>query len=257
MYLIISEVKKIFKFSIITTIISNILFVIICYMIQNQYALFYNMQLWSIGGEYLSLFYIIIAVVPVCWIMVYERKNNYLAYVVPRISKLKYLLLKWLISAFSSALVMFIISFTALLFILYIFPQVDIVLPLSENDISIRVYKGLLYVKYPLLYGFLLSAWRGILAFLFSTLGYVLSLFIKNLFIVLATPFLFGIIDSFVLGTLGYSQYEIITSFDPTRVKSEVISKYTFIFSALTIIILIVILLVYYSLIKKEKIFEI
>lgn len=252
-----SEIKKTRKQTIYTIGIVSLIYLIIGHFIQDSYVLFRNIDLWMTLGQYLGLLYVLVAIAPVCWVMVYERKNNYLLYVIPRISKKKYILKKWFITSFSGGAITFSISFISLIVILYVFPEVNKLLPMSEDNALTVYYKGYYYVNHPFVYGTLLCLWRGVLGASYATLGFVISLYNKNIFIVMSSPFLFDLFNSFILGTLGYSQFEVMTGFDPSRVNGGVISKYTFIVSELTIILGIFIVFSYHRFYKKNEIFEV
>lgn len=257
MKFVISELKKIWKVCTVVTIAATIAYMWLAYGIQDTYSVFHNIECWSIASQYLGLFYVLLVVGPVCWIIVSERKNNYLIYVLPRVSRKKYITVKWAVSAGMAFLSIFLISFVTLLFVLYVMPDVVPCLPLSEDYSLTNYYKGYYLVNTPLLYGFVLSCWRGIMAALYATLGFTLALFVNNLLVVMVTPFILDLLASYVLGTMGYAWMDTMTAFDPTRVRSEVVSKYTFLFAAAIIIAEIIAVVFYYKIIKREKVFEI
>lgn len=228
-----SEISKILPRVTIVTLITTIVYVIICNFVNNQFETHKNIEVWMLSSQYLALFYVLIAVVSTCWIMVYEKSDNYLAYVFPRINMKKYIFAKGLITVTAAFLVIFMVSFLSLLIVLYVFPEVSYSTIVSEEEIMSSYYKGTLLVKNPLLYGFLLSAWRGILAALYAMMGFLLALFDKNIYVVLLTPFLFDLLSSYIVDVLGYPQYDVLTCFDPSRLASSKISCYTFLIPAM------------------------
>ena len=48
---------------------------------------------------------------------------------------------------------------------------------------------GNLFVNQPLMYSFLISIWRSLIAIIIATMGFVLSFYIDNIFIILTGPF--------------------------------------------------------------------
>ncbi|MFQ7550008.1 MAG: hypothetical protein ACLRMZ_06565 [Blautia marasmi] len=57
--------------------------------------LLYDLEAWEVGTEMFSLFYPLSVVFPLCWNLYYERKNNFLLYVMPRVPVRRYLTAKW------------------------------------------------------------------------------------------------------------------------------------------------------------------
>lgn len=62
----------------------NRMSVLSCTIYQN-YTLHYDLEAWEVGTELFSLLYPLFVVVPLCWNLYYERKNNFLLYVMPRV----------------------------------------------------------------------------------------------------------------------------------------------------------------------------
>lgn len=54
----------------------------------------------EIGSEYLGLLFSLPVTMPVCWQLYYERRDRFIIYTLPRVSKLDYLAVKWLACAF-------------------------------------------------------------------------------------------------------------------------------------------------------------
>ena len=73
----------------------NCMSVLSCTIYQN-YTLHYDLEAWEVGTELFSLLYPLFVVVPLCWNLYYERKNNFLLYVMPRVKIKKYLTAKWI-----------------------------------------------------------------------------------------------------------------------------------------------------------------
>ena len=60
------------------------------------------------------------------------------------------------------------------------------------------------------------------------TFGFVLALYRKNIFVILTGPFMYSILENFVLSTLRLESYRLVVSFDPTVVNPQVVSIFSF-----------------------------
>ena len=69
-----------------------------CVVLHNLSKLYTTLRFrgWEVGTELFSLLYPLFVVVPLCWNLYYERKNNFLLYVMPRVKIKKYLTAKWI-----------------------------------------------------------------------------------------------------------------------------------------------------------------
>ena len=72
--------------------------IIMCVLIEKlylSYTLHYDLEAWEVGTGGFSLLYPLFVVIPLCWNLYYERKNNFLLYIAPRVPVKKYLTAKW------------------------------------------------------------------------------------------------------------------------------------------------------------------
>jgi hypothetical protein len=221
---------------------------------EHGYAYYYNIEIWQESNQILSLTFALFAVIPTCWMMYYERKNNYLAYTITRVSRKRYLTVKWLITSILGSLIIFLVSFLGLLISLYIIKDV---VPISTtNHVMETNFAGYYFVNKPLVYGILLSFWRAVLGFLASTLGFILSLYIKNIFIILTGPFVSIFLIDFILAIINIPQYGATYSFDPCGLDSNAISICSILIGSFWLIILSLLCIMYFSKIKRERIYE-
>ena len=86
-----NEWKKVFLPVLLTTVLLAIAMSVLSCTIYQNYVLHYDLEAWEVGTELFSLLYPLFVVVPLCWNLYYERKNNFLLYVMPRVKIKKYL----------------------------------------------------------------------------------------------------------------------------------------------------------------------
>ena len=91
-----NEWKKVFLPVLLTTVLLAIAMSVLSCTIYQNYTLHYDLEAWEVGTELFSLLYPLFVVVPLCWNLYYERKNNFLLYVMPRVKIKKYLTAKWI-----------------------------------------------------------------------------------------------------------------------------------------------------------------
>lgn len=230
--------------------------------LYKNYALEYDLEAWEVGVEFIVFIFPLIAVLPVGWLMYYERKDHFLVYTLPRVSKKKYLFAKWIVVAGSAAVTMFIVMFAGVLTALYLKPEIVPVLilvdPVTEELISqilAHHFLGELFAYQPLIYGLLFSVWRGLLAALIATFAFVLSLFVENIFIISTGPFIYYILENFILSVLRIPQYRLVTAFDPTSLTLSSINAFSFIVGPVLLMIVMIVLIVYFKKVKKMTVY--
>ncbi len=230
--------------------------------IYQNYALEYDLEAWEVGMRFINFIFPLIAVLPVGWLMYYERKDNFLIYTLPRVSKNKYLLSKWIILVGSAAVTMFVVMFAGVLTALYLKPEIVPVLTLVDpatGELISRVlnhhFLGELFASHPLVYGFLLSVWRGFLAGLMATMAFVLSLYVENIFVILTGPFIYYILENFILSVLHIPQYRLATSFDPETLDMGSLHAFSLVGGPLLAVLFIMFLLFYFKKVKKMTVY--
>ena len=132
-------------------------------------------------------------------------------------------------------------------FAIYVKPPV---VPFVENPFS-HIFENA-FIKAPLLYAVALSLWRGIVSLFVMTFGFVLALYCKNIFVILTGPFMYSILENFVLAILRLERLRLVVAFDPTTINPEVVSIFSFFFGP--IVLSIVIGLTAFLLSKKNAI---
>lgn len=243
-----------------TLIVGTALSMILSSTLYKNYALEYDIEAWELGNEYITLIFPLLAVMPTGWLMYYERKNNFLVYTLPRTSKKKYLLSKWIMITGSAGISMFIIMFMGVLTALYLKPEIIPVLSWIDpstgepgSDVEFMYFMGRMLANDPLLYGFIFSVWRGILAGIMATMAFVLSLYVRNIFIIITGPFIYMLLGHYIFGKLHMTKYSLVTSFYPNSITS--MNFVSFIIGSIIEILFIIMIAIYFSKIKKVTIY--
>lgn len=191
-----NEWKKVFLPVLLTTVLLAIAMSVLSCTIYQNYVLHYDLEAWEVGTELFSLLYPLFVVVPLCWNLYYERKNNFLLYVMPRVKIKKYLTAKWIAYALGTLCIIVIPYILSAVFAIYVKPPV---VPFVENPFS-HIFENA-FIKAPLLYAVALSLWRGIVSLFVMTFGFVLALYCKNIFVILTGPFMAGLIGASLFST--------------------------------------------------------
>lgn len=221
--LIKNEFSKLKVPVILTVVLLSIAAITLSCTLYQNYSLDYDLEAWEVGSEIINFLFPLFVVVPICWLMYYERKNNFLLYTMPRVGKTKYLTAKWTAASVSSFAIIFIPYFLSAIFALYVKQPIVPMIRSSEVTPFNHVYLDM-FVNTPLLYAFLLSLWKSIVGVMVMSLGFVLSLYIKNIFVILTGPFIYGILENFSLSILRLEEYRLITSYEPTIISSQAIT---------------------------------
>ncbi|RDY23325.1 hypothetical protein CHF27_008745 [Romboutsia maritimum] len=206
------EIKKVLKPVIATLIITTILFLAIVINMGNYYYVQNNFEFWKVSIDYIAIIFPILVVCPTCWVMYYERKNNFLLYTFPRVSKKDYILSKWIVCILSAFLIIFIPmligGLVSLSFLHNIHPPASYEPPFYTN-----LFMPDFLINHTYLYVFIHCLWDGFLAMIVATIGFVLSLYLDNIFVILTGPFIYVILDNFTMATLGFHKQRLIASF--------------------------------------------
>nr|WP_288885443.1 hypothetical protein [uncultured Blautia sp.] len=194
--------------------------------LYKSYTLQYSLDAWEIGTEIFSLLFPLFVVMPLCWNLYYERRNNFILYVLPRVPAKKYLGAKWLVYALSAFFILFVPYLLSALCALYINPPVP--LNASAGNAAFDHVFLNAFTQTPLLYALLLSCWKGIIGILVMSLGFALSMYLKNIFVILTGPFVYVMLENFVLSILQLAQYRLVVAFEPTCISSDAVSGGSF-----------------------------
>lgn len=196
---------------------------------------------WIYSIDVFTFVYPALCSVPFCWLLFYERKNNYQFFIRTRINIKKYYRMYWLTGALLALVCIFTISFSGAVISLIIKPihqTTDI------RDLSSQFLLGSIMETAPLLYAFIISPWRGFIGILLFSLSYILSKHSRNLFIALTGPFIYSILENFVTAVFGVPNFSLLSSFNPERLNWDYFSVSPCISVLVGPIVLIVVCLV-------------
>ena len=217
--------------------------------LYREYAIQHDLEAWEIGTEFFSFIFPLFVVLPLCWNMFYERKNNFMLYVLPRVSEKRYLTAKWLVYAISAFFILFLPYMVSAIAAVYVNP------PLSEVNTSPfeHVFTDS-FTNTPLLYAFLLSCWKGVIGILIMSLGFVISMHVKNIFVVLTGPFIYAVLENFILAVLRLEQYRLVTAFEPSTISANAVSILSFLVGPVLLILFTLFTVIYFKFIKKTAV---
>ncbi|AQU79559.1 MULTISPECIES: hypothetical protein [Planococcus] len=261
--LLLLEWRKVKYPVLIVAALCTALSIYLCSTVYQNYALEEQLEAWEVGMRIFSLIFPLIAVLPTGWMMYYERKTGFINYTLPRASKKDYLTAKWIVMSGSAFLMIFIPFFVGVLVVLFINNPIDVfysrVNPdtgLGEPYVATNHIFGSLFTEQPLIYGFLMSVWKGLLAVLIASMGFVFSLHFSNLFIILTGPFVYTILENFILSVLPFEGYRLLTAFDPSSVLTTSLSPFSFIVGPALALITILGISFYMQYVKKSSIYS-
>ena len=201
--------------------------------------------------KFYPLLFSLIVTVPVCWQLYYERRDRFLVYTLPRISKGKYLAAKWIACAVSAFALLFVPYVLSGLTALYLAPYAEL------HPEWVRPYFHIFltwYTKYPLMYLFVLSLWKGLLGVLTMTFGFVLALFSTNLFVVLTAPFVYVILDNFLWSVPRIPNY-FIGAFQPFAVQGSDMPLQYWLWGPIQLTLVIGLTVLYYTRLRHRPIY--
>ena len=181
-----NEWKKVFLPVLLTTVLLAIAMSILSCTIYQTYSLQYDLEAWEVGTELFSMFYPLLVVIPLCWNLYYERKNNFLLYVMPRVNIQKYLTAKWIAYALGTLCIIVVPYVLSAVSALYIKPPV---VPFTLNKFY-HIFQRV-FIENPLLYAVAISCWRGLVSILVMTFGFVLALYCKNIIVIITGPYMY------------------------------------------------------------------
>ncbi|MCM3732978.1 hypothetical protein M3196_15090 [Fictibacillus nanhaiensis] len=250
--LISTEIKKLKYPYIISVIIAILYSCLMIIPVTSGYSYNYNVEIWEESVGLFVVIFPLFAVIPTIWLMYFERKNGFIMYTQTRVSQKKYILTKWLVSSIGGALIVFLVSFVGLVISLFFLPEVQ----KAGDDYAIKAFGGYYLVNHPFLYGLILSFWRMVLGFLVATFGFSLSLFVNNIFIVLTGPFVYSMLESFILAISGVPYYRLSTSFAPHTLSQTVITVPRLLVGPTLLLVVTCGVVFYFMFIKKISIYE-
>lgn len=240
------ECKKVFWPVLLTMVVLTLLMWVLTAKLYQNYTLHYDLEAWEVGTGAFSLLFPLCVVLPLCWELYYERQHNFLLYVMPRVPLKKYLTAKWIAYTFGAFCLIAVPYIIAAVYAVYL--KAPVIPP--ETSTFAHVFQTA-FVERPLRYVVLLSCWRGVLGVLVMTLGYVLAMYSQNIFVILTGPFIYTILENFILSILGMERYRLVVAFDPTCISYGAVSLFSFLVGP--VLLLLVTSLTAFFLAKVKK----
>lgn len=223
---------------------------------HKNYTLNFRLEAWEVGTELFSFIFPLIVVIPLCWNLYYERKTHFLLYVSSRTSIPRYLTAKWCIHAISAFVILCVPYFVSALSALYMSGPINQAELHEESTAFQHVFLNT-FIHAPLRYALILSVWRGVIGILVMTLGFVLSLYVDNIFVILTGPFVYTVLENFSFAILRLERYRLAVSFDPTSIAPERFTAQSVIIGPAVLCFAILIVWVVCSKVKKIAVVEV
>ena len=243
------EFKKTARPVLLTMVLLTVLTCVLTCTISREYALYFPIDAWEVGTEYIALLFPLFVTLPICWELYYERKNRFIVYTLPRIGRRRYLSAKWFACALSSFLILLVPYVLSALCALYINRPEQFWTPPQGY---LHVFHAL-YTQAPLIYALLLSLWKSLLGVLVMTFGFVLALYGSNIFVILTAPFLYVILENFLWAVLGLPCFRFVTAFEPNSLSAEAVQPASFAAGPLLLCFVMAMAVVYYRAVKKRS----
>lgn len=257
-----NEWRKIWIPFVITLFLSIVAVWMMTSLIYKSYSLNTQLDVHQVGFEIVILFIPLLAVIPTAWLMYFERKTNFIRYTVPRVKLHTYILTKAIVSMVSGFVIIFGISIISVIIALDVVPPIEpnpfigtnsLGEPILPQDLYIF---GEVYVNHPFLYGAILSIWKGILSSLIALFGFALSLYSRNLFVILAGPFIYMILDVYVWGLIGPMKYNFVTALEPSKINNDYFTWLHFMLPPIQLCVVIISYVLYMHFKVKKSVYE-
>ena len=234
---------------LVTTIAGIVLSFAAVISISLTTSIYYPIEMWLHAQDLFTLLYPLLCTIPFCWEICSERKNGFLKYVPNRAPLGRYLLYRYLGALIAISAMIFLSSFLSAVF------AEKIISPaystLYGSIIGSKLWGDIL-VQAPLVYAFFLSLWRMVLAGLYFSFGFLLALWSKNSFLALTGPFIYSLLENYIMSILGMPSYSIATSFFIARMAPGATKPSDLLVGPAVLAIICIITLVY-NVLKSNK----
>lgn len=208
---------------------------------------------WLVGYREILIFFPLFCVIP-CLYLLDEKKSGFMRSSLLRTNIRDYFATKFIYGMTVTFLICFLISFLSLVIVLIIpdsmYSNLGIVNNLERryDDFAFELMSN-----YPLVYGFLISLWRGIVGIVFYYFGVVLVFLTNNKFLVVLIPFVYYHLENYFWSILDIYQTRTMYSIG---LHASGIDSSEFGFAIWGPVILAVILIIVYLLFIRKKIFR-
>lgn len=249
-----SELGKLWIPATVTLVALTVVACVLTCTLYTGYSLDYDLEAWEIGREIIDFLFPVFVVVPLCWSVYYERKDHFLVYTLPRVGKAAYLVSKWVAAGICAFAIIFVPYLLSAVFALYVKPPIT---PMNRTGSPFTHIYLELFVNSPMVYAFALSAWKGVLAVMVMSLGFLLSLYVGNIFIVLTGPFVYSIVENFIWAIAGVPQYRLVTSFEPTINIESTITGLSTLVGPLVLLVVMAVVWFIFTRVRHQVVYQI
>lgn len=218
------NIKEICLSAIFVFVVGITVLLISCGMIAQNTAIYYPIEIWYHGCTIMDFFLPLLVSLPFSYVMLMKRKCRFIEYVAVRVKKTSYIHKQILAGMLLSAVAVFLMYFISLFVSVNFFYQ-----GATGGSGYVKNYVfGTYQVESPMLFGFVWCLWKGIVASLFTWFGYMIALYIDNIFVVSLAPFIYCMAENMITGIIQIPEYSVLTSYVLNRLSPEVMHVWTF-----------------------------
>lgn len=217
-------VKQYLPIAAVVYTVAFLALLISCFIISGNSVVNYKIEIWTWACEYVDFFLPLVATLPFAIVLYLQKRNHFIRYASMRMKKnsyVRYQVSAGLILSFSCTWLIYFIS----LVITVLF--VPIVSQGYDNDLASYVF-GTYQIRYPLLFGAVWCMWKGINAACFTLFGFMLALYVDNIFIINIVPFLYCMAENLVTALLQIPDYSIITAYVLNRLTPSCMHSWNY-----------------------------
>ncbi len=209
------NIKEIWLSPILTFLIGVIALLVSCKVIASNTAICYPIEMWLQGCSIVDFFLPLLASIPFSFVLLMKRKNGFLTYVSLRTNKKIYIAKQILTGMLLGGVAVFLMYYISLVVSVTLFP----IESFNEREHIKDYLWGTYQANSPLLFGLFWCIWKGFVGSLFTGFGYLLGLFVDNLFVVSLAPFLYCMAENMITAILEIPEYSIVTSYVLNRLS--------------------------------------
>lgn len=220
--------------AIVITIIGILALGISCYKISTNTVICFPIEIWIDGCTVVDFFLPLLVTVPFSVSLFMKRKDRFIEYAAIRMSRKSYIGYQIMAGMLLCAIVTFVVYFVALLLSMFVFFEGSS----TDRDYIYEYVFGKYQAEMPIMFGVLWCIWKGAIASLFTGFGYMLALYVDNVFVVAILPFIYVMAENLVTGILGIPEYGIMTSYVLNRLTPEVMSVWNYVVGFISYIVI-------------------
>ncbi len=218
------NIKEICLSVLFVFVVGVVVLLVSCGMIAKNTAIYYPIEIWYHGCKVMDFFLPLLVSLPFSYVLLMKRRCRFIEYVAVRVKKSSYIYKQILAGMLLSALAVFLMYFISLFVSVHIFYQ-----GANGGDDHVKNYVfGTYQATSPLLFGFMWCLWKGVVASLFTGFGYMIALYVDNIFVVSLAPFIYCMAENMITGIVQIPQYSVMTSYVLNRLSPEVMHVWTY-----------------------------